>query len=103
MSDFDALFESNVQPKSEEVVIDANGKKITFTAKEISYLERLHLSALSTSGSSPYAQLITYSIVDADGNRMTLQQANSLPHEYAEKLFIAATKVNSQQVKTEKN
>ena len=103
MSDFDILFDSNVQPKTEEILIDVNGKKIIFTAKEITYLERLHLSALSNSGSSPYAQLIAYSIVDSDGKRMTIEQANQLPHEYAEKLFIAATKVNSQPIKTEKN
>jgi hypothetical protein len=103
MSGFDDLFKSDVQPKTEEVKLKVGEKTLTFTANEISYLQRLHLSQLQSQGGEAFTQLIVYSITDADGQHMTREQANRLPSEYAEQLFIAATKVNSGEVKTEKN
>lgn len=103
MSAFDDILAASLQRKTEKVEFDVNDKKLIFTATEISYLQRLHLSQLQSSGGEAFSQLLVYSIKDADGNHMTLEQVACLPPEYAEKFFIAATKVNSGEIKTEKN
>lgn len=104
MSEFDALFDSSKQPKKKDIEIDVSGNKLKFTANEISYLQRLHLSQIQSAGGDAYSKLIEYSIVDKDGFKMSTEQVNSLPQEYAEKFFLAATEVNSTtDGKTEKN
>lgn len=100
---FNDLLNASVTRKTKEVPIEVNGKTIVFTATEISYIERLHLASLSALGAEGFSSLIASSITDPDGNKMTVEQVKQLPEQYAEKFFIAATEVNSGEVKTEKN
>jgi len=103
MSHFEELLSSSVVRKKKLVEIKLQNKTLEFTANEISYAERLHLSQISVLGGEAFSQLIMYSITDPDGKRMTREQVNALPDEVAEKFFIAATEINSVEVKTEKN
>ena len=99
---FDALLAADVTPKTKEVPIKIGDTVHKFTAHEIGYLQRLHLSAIQKSGRDPFTQLIVYSIRDEVGAGMTLKQAISLPNEIAEKFFIASSEVNKQE-EVEKN
>lgn len=103
MNVFDELSSAVQKRRQKDVVIEINGKSLKFVANEMSYTERLHVSQLQSQGREPFSQLIAYSIVDPDGNKMTVEQANQLPNEIAEKFFLAATEVNTVEVKTEKN
>lgn len=94
---FDKLKKSSYSAKSQEVVIESGGDKITFHAKELSYLQRLDLSTIKESGGDFYSHLVVMSIVDQDGKHMTLDQCSSLDPEIQEKFFLAAAKVNAQE------
>lgn len=99
---FDALTAADVTPKIKEVPITVGDKTYKFTAHEIGYLQRLHLSSIQRSGGDPFTQLIVYSIKDESGKHMTVNQAIQLPDDAAEKFFVAASEVNNQEV-DEKN
>lgn len=103
MTAFDDIIAAALERKVERVTFNLNGRELVFTANEVSYLERLHLSRIQHAGGEAFSYLLMYSIRDADGNAMTLEQIHKLPSEYAEKFFLAATKVNSGETKTEKN
>src|SRR5690606_29729571 len=92
---FDELLNSDYTPKREEVIIKSGDKEYKFFANEISYLQRINLSSIQHVGGDSYTHLVMYSIADEDGKHMTLEQASKLPPEYAEKLFVAAAKVNN--------
>lgn len=92
---FSELTNSNYAAKKEEVKITLGDKELVFHANEISYLQRLNLSAIQATGGDSYAQLVVYSITDQDGKHMTLDQATKLSPEHQEAFFIAAAKVNS--------
>lgn len=91
---FDILKSTDVRRKTKEVKISVNGNDYTFFAKEITYLQRLHLASLQQAGSDVFSQLVVYSITDVDGKHMTTQQAEALAPEHAEILFVAASDVN---------
>lgn len=99
---FDALKAADVTPKKKEVKIKVGENTYKFTAKEIPYLQRLHLASIQQSGGDAFTQLIVYSVVDEAGKHMTLEQASGLSSEHAEVFFVAASEVNAQEVK-EKN
>lgn len=89
--------EKTYTPKRETVTIKSGDRSLTFHANEISYLQRVHLGTIQSGGGDSYTQLVVYSITDEDGKHMTLEQAQKLSPEHAEKFFIAAAKVNSQE------
>jgi hypothetical protein len=93
---FDALKAADVTPKKKEVKIKVGENTYKFTAKEIPYLQRLHLASIQQSGGDAFTQLIVYSIVDQDGKHMSVDQANGLSPEHAEAFFVAASEVNAQ-------
>lgn len=99
---FDALKASDVTTKKQSVDIKVGDKSFHFTAKEISYLQRLHLASIQQSGGDVFSQMIVYSIVDEDGKHMSMQQARQLASEHAETFFLAASQVNAQE-EAEKN
>lgn len=103
MSVFDELLDAVQKRKEKDITVEVGGKPVVFKACEMTYIERLHVSQLQAQGKEPFSQLIAYSIVDPDGNKMTTEQASSLPAEIAEKFFVIATEVNTVEVKTEKN
>lgn len=93
---FDKLVDANVVKKSKEVVIKHKDGDLVFTANEISYAQRLQLAIIQNSGGDSFSQLVVFSIKDKDGNHMKLEQAQSLPEEYFQPLFVAASEVNAQ-------
>lgn len=99
---FDDLVASDATPKKKEVKIKLGDKTYSFTATEVTYLQRLNLASISQSGGDPFTQLIVFSIVDEHGKHMSLAQAQALADEHAEALFVAASEVNTQSDK-EKN
>lgn len=90
---FEELSKSTYAPKKSEFKVSEH----TFFATEISYLQRLNISAVQQSGGDYYSLLVVYSITDKGGNHMTLDLLNGLPPEYQEQFFIEAAKVNTQE------
>lgn len=93
---FDKLVGASVAKKSMEVVIKHPDGDLVFTANEISYAQRLQLAVVQNSGGDAFSQLVVFSIKDKDGNHMKLEQAQSLPEQYFQPLFVAASGVNAQ-------
>lgn len=96
---FEELKQRDYTAKKKELSFDIGGKKVNFTANEISYIQKIHLSTMQARGEDAYTQLIVYSIKDEAGRGMTLEQAAGLDSEYAEAFFIAAAEVNAQDKK----
>jgi len=94
---FDALKAADVTPKKKEVKIKVGETTYKFTAKEIPYLQRLHLASIQQAGGDAFTQLIVHSIVDEKGAHMSIDQANALSKEHAESFFVAASEVNAQE------
>lgn len=84
----------NYTPREEEVVIKLNGEEIKFIAKEVSYFktQALGLKAMRDDGS--FKELVVEAIFDQDGKRMSLEQAEALPKEYADIFLAAVLRVN---------
>lgn len=99
---FDALVNSNLNAKKKDISFEVAGKKVSFTANEISYLQRLNLSVIQQSGGDAFTQLVVYSIKDEQGKHMTFEQAQGLSEEHAQAFFVAASEVNKQETE-EKN
>lgn len=90
--------------KKEEVVISASGGDITFYANELSYTQKMSLSALTQNNTDPFSIWLSLSITDQDGKRMTINQAENLPDEIVEKMFAAVMRVNkSEEIDEKKN
>lgn len=78
-----------------EIVIDNNGKKLTFYANAISYLENQNIGIAGARGKNSLAMLVAESITDAEGNKFTLDEVLKLKKEFAEPFLEAALEVNS--------
>lgn len=93
-----------VTRKKEEIVIEATGGNVIFFANELSYTQKMALSAASQNDDDIFTRWLALSITDQDGKRMTLNQASQLPDEIAEKMFLAVMRVNkSDEVDEKKN
>lgn len=88
---FDKILASNVVRKEEEIKI---GDYI-FYAREMTYPLRLAM-ATAEKRDEQFFMLLSTSIHDADGNRMSKEQIENLPDEIAEKFFLAAVRVNTE-------
>ncbi len=85
-------------PRTKDVVIEVAGKQMTFTAVQLSYLDCLDLAVEGRRGdANRYAMQIAKSIVDPEGNHMTVEQATKLPDDIAEKFWEASTEVNKRE------
>jgi hypothetical protein len=91
---FDALKKSDVTKKTKDVLLKVGDVEYKFKANEISYLQRLNIASAQANGGDPFSLLLVYSIVDQDGNHMTVEQAQALDSSHAEALFLAASEVN---------
>ncbi len=94
---FDELTQGDFSAKREEIVIKSNGKNLTFYANEISYLQKLNLASIQSSGGDLYTNLVVYSITDQHGKHMTMDQARKLSPDHQGVFFEAAAKVNNQE------
>lgn len=99
---FDALKAADVSLRKKDIVIKVGESSYTFTAKEMTYLQRLHLSAVQNAGDDTFSQIIAYCIYDSAGKQMTVRQANELSEDHANIFLNAATEVNGA-VDPEKN
>lgn len=94
---FDKL---NIVSRKQEIVdIETSDGVLRFYANELSYTQRVSLSALSHSGEDVFTKWLAMSITDQDGGRMSLEQAHNLPDDIAEKMFKAVMRVNEQEKK----
>ena len=86
-------------PKKKEFTVKVGDQDVTFTARQMSYLEVLDL-AVETRGEDSqnrYAYQIAKSITDPEGNRMTYEQAMSLPDDLAKVFWDATLEVNKRE------
>lgn len=91
---FDKITASYI-PRQEEIIIDLNGKKIKFIAKEMSYFKAQSLALkASREGDASLKELVIGAIYDKDGKQMSVEQAEALPREYADLFLAAALRVN---------
>lgn len=81
-------------PKRKAFTIEHDGKKLEFTATEVPHLIFDEISAKRQTGDNWLVDLVMNSIIDSEGKRMTRQQAESLPDEYANIFLSAALDVN---------
>lgn len=80
--------------KTEDVVIDYNGKPVKFVAKEVGYLTSVNIALRGDKGENAFALLVAQSIHDEQGNKFTYEEVLSLKQEIAEKFLNAALSVN---------
>lgn len=81
--------------RGESFTIESGGASYEFKAVEISHLKSIELTALRSNGLDWMASYVAASILDKDGNRMTLKQVEMLPEEIAAKFIEMALKVNA--------
>lgn len=91
---FDALKSSDITRKIKDIEIKVGENTLKFQAKEISYLQRMHIAHAQKSGGDPFVQLLVYSIVDEAGKHMSPEQAAQLSDIHALQFFTAASEVN---------
>lgn len=82
-------------PQKSEVIVNYNGKDLTFFANEIGYLESQNIAVQSNlNGKNGLAMLVAASITDGDGNKFTYEEVLRMKKEYAEAFFEAVAKLN---------
>lgn len=82
-------------PRKKEFTVKIGENAVPFVAVELSYLDCLDLAIEGRKdGVNVYALQITKSIIDPDGNRMTYEQAASLPDEIAKEFWQHSVEVN---------
>lgn len=86
---------TNVIRKKELIEIEISTGALKFYANELSYTQRVSLSASAVNSDDIFAKWISMSITDEDGKRMTSEQASNLPDDVAEKMFAAVMRVNA--------
>lgn len=102
---FDALLKSDVKKKTKAIEIQVGDQKLSFTAHEVGTFRQAEIAAEGkVAGKVSILPLVVESIVDQEGKRMTLEQADALPNKY-QKIFIeAVVEVNGfGEDETEKN
>lgn len=80
--------------KKETIQIKTSDGVLNFYANELSYTQRVALSASAQNGDA-FTNWIAMSITDQNGQRMSIEQANNLPDEVAEKMLEAVLRVNN--------
>lgn len=90
---FDNLKRNNAILK-EEVVIKTESGEYKFTAKTISYFQKIEIFNIRAAGGDWLLNFVVFSIFDEKDKPMTLAQAYELPDEVAEIFVEAALKVN---------
>ena len=88
-----------VSRKQEAIDIETSSGKIRFYANELSYTQKISLSALTQNSGDVFTQWVAMSITDQNGQKMSLEQAHNLPDDVAEIMFKAVMKVNEQEQK----
>lgn len=88
---FEDLKKSSYAARREEFKV----QDYTFYANELSYLQRLNVSAVQQTGGDYASHLVVASITDQDGKHMTMGQFLSLDHTIQEEFFVKAAKINS--------
>ena len=78
-----------------EIIIESNGRKLTFYANAIGYLENQNIGVSGARGKNSLAMLVAESITDAQGNKFTLDEVLKLRKEFAEPFLEAALEVNA--------
>ena len=101
---FDDLKETSCIKKSNTFTVKHGEKELTFTAKELSRYQRVEIAGERNSGNDWIAKFVAASIVDADGKRMTINQAESLPDTIADVFLQESFKVNAlENIESEEN
>ena len=86
-----------------EIVIDYDGKKLTFFANAISYFDNQNIGVQSVAkGKNGLAMLVAESITDIDGNKFTYDEVLKLKPEFAKPFFDAAIEINSKETAEKK-
>jgi hypothetical protein len=79
-----------------EVVIETGGKKLTFYAIAITFLENQNIAiSAAARGQNGLALLVAASITDAEGNKFTYDEVLKLKQEIARPLLDAALEINA--------
>lgn len=83
------------QPKRKQFSIEVGGQAMVFTATELSYLDCLDLAVSRRNGGNVYAGQLARSIIDADGQHMSYEQALALPDDVAKAFWEHSQEVNA--------
>lgn len=91
---FDVLANSAVARRKEEITIEINGNSYKFFAEELPYLAKVNMAVAQQANGDGVLFLLTQSIRDEKGQRMSREQAEQLSPEHIEIFLSAANRVN---------